>query len=94
MVLFDEFMFPHCPDYRSPGHTQVGREYPSEDNIPPEDGWFDDGGAYLPNMPNVSADNVPPSVPQGPHVTTFLLFVYTRLPHVGLSFHSILVPPL
>ena len=27
-------------------------------------------------------------------VTTFLLFVYTRLPHVGLSFHSILVPPL
>ena len=27
-------------------------------------------------------------------VTIFLLFINARLPHVGLSFHSILVPPL
>ena len=67
-VLFDEFMFTHCPDYRSPGHTRIRHEYPSEDNIPPEDGWFDDGGAYLPNMPNVPAGNIPPSVLQGPQV--------------------------
>ena len=67
-ALFDEFVFPHCPDQKSPGHTRIGREYPSEDNTPPEDGWFDDGGAYPPNMPNVPAGNVPPSVPQGPQV--------------------------
>ena len=27
-------------------------------------------------------------------VTIFLLFICARLPHVGLSFHSILIPPL
>ena len=36
-ALFDEYMFPHCPDFKSPGHTRIGCEYPSEDNIPPED---------------------------------------------------------
>ena len=39
-ALFDEYMFPHYPDYKSPGHTPIGGEYPSEDNIPPEDGWM------------------------------------------------------
>ena len=37
-ALFDEFTFPCCPDNKSRGHTRIGREYPSEDNIPPEDG--------------------------------------------------------
>ena len=67
-ALFDEYMFPHCPDNISPGHTQIGREYPSEFNIPPEDGGWFDGGAYPPNMPNIPAGNVPPVVLQGPVV--------------------------
>src|SRR6266446_4505233 len=67
-ALFDEYMFPQCPDNKSPGHTCIGREYPSELNIPPEDGdWFD-GGAYPPNMPYIPAGNIPPAVPQGPQV--------------------------
>ena len=67
-ALFDEFTFPYCPDNKSRGHTCIGREYPSEDNIPPEDGGWFDGGAYPPNMPNIPAGNVPPVVPQGPVV--------------------------
>ena len=68
-ALFDEFMFPHCPDNKSPGHTRIGREYPtSEDNIPPEDGGWFDGGANPPNLPNNPVANVPPVVPQGPQV--------------------------
>ena len=54
-ALFDEYMFPHCPDYISPGHTPIGGEYPDEDNIPPEDDWFADGGAHPPNVPYVPA---------------------------------------
>ena len=65
-VLFDEFMFPNCPDNKSPGHTRIGREYPSEDNIPPENGGGFDGGAYPPNMLYVPAGNVPPQGLQGP----------------------------
>ena len=67
-ALFDEFMFPCCPDNKSRGHTRIGCEYPSEDNIPLEDGGWFDGGAYLPYMPNVPAGSVPPAVPQGPIV--------------------------
>lgn len=68
-TLFDEYIFPHCPDFKSPGHTRIGHENPnSEDNIPLEDGdWFD-GGAYLPNMPHVPAGNIPPQVPHGPQI--------------------------
>ena len=66
MVLLDEFMFPNCPENKSPGHTHIGCEYPSEDNIPPEDGGWFDGGAYLPTMPNIPASNVPPQPPTMP----------------------------
>ena len=65
-ALFDEFMFPNCPENKSPGHTHIGREYPSEDKIPPEDGGWFDGGAYLPTMPNIPASNVPPQPPTMP----------------------------
>ena len=61
-ALFDEYMFPHCPDYKSPGHTPIGGEYPSEDNISVEEGWFDEGGAP-PNVPRAPAG--PPVPPQG-----------------------------
>ena len=65
-ALFDEFMFPYCPDNKSPGHTHIRREYPSEDNIPPEEGGWFDGGAYPPHFPNIPAGNVPPAVQPGP----------------------------
>ena len=34
------------------------------------------------------------TIPTLGSVTIFLLFIYARLPHVGLSFHSILTPSL
>ena len=67
-ALFDEFMFPNCPDNKSPGHTHIGREHPSEDNIPLEEGGWFDGGAYPPTMLNIPAGNVPLAVLQGPQV--------------------------
>ena len=67
-ALFDENMFPHCPDNKSPGHTCLGHEYPIEGNIPPEDGGGFDGGANPPNLPNIPAGYVPLFVPQGPLV--------------------------
>lgn len=72
MALFDEFMFPNCPDNKSPGHTRIGHEYPSEDNIPPENGGWFDGGAYPPNIPYAPAGNIPPQGPQGPLIPPVL----------------------
>jgi hypothetical protein len=57
-----KYMFTHCPDYKSLGHTPIGGENPSEDNIPLEEGWFDEGGAP-PNVPRAPAG--PPVPPQG-----------------------------
>jgi predicted GNAT family acetyltransferase len=47
VATFDEYLFPLCPDFRSQGHTRVGANHPNtEDNIPSEDGFSDDDGAY------------------------------------------------
>ena len=55
-AMFDEHMFPSCPDNIGPGSTRIGDNYPStEFNIPLEDrGWFD-GGALPPFRPYSSA---------------------------------------
>ena len=44
-AVFDEHMFPSCPDNISPGSTHIGANYPdTEFDIPLEDrGWFDGG---------------------------------------------------
>ena len=75
-ALFDENIFPHCPDYISPGHMRVGVQPPREDNIPPEDGnWFDGGAPHMPpHFPGgippqgqvPPAPQQPPLVPQQP----------------------------
>ena len=28
MALFDEYVFPFCPDMKGPGHTRIGANYP------------------------------------------------------------------
>ena len=64
-VMFDEHMFPSCPDNISPGSTRIGANYPgTEFDIPLEDrGWFD-GGAIPPSGPYPSAGGIP--LQQGP----------------------------
>ena len=66
-AMFDEHMFPSCPDNISPGSTHIGDNYPgTEFNIPPEDrGWFD-GGALPPFGPYLSAGGIP--LQQGPPI--------------------------
>ena len=64
-AMFDEHMFPSCPDHISPGSTRIGDNYPgTEFNIPPEDGEWFDGGALPPFGPYPSAGGIPPQ--QGP----------------------------
>ena len=66
-AMFDEHMFPSCPDNIGPGSTRIGDNYlGTEFNIPPEDrGWFD-GGALPPFGPYPSAGGIPPQ--QGPPI--------------------------
>ena len=55
-AMFDEHMFPSCPDNISPGSTCIGANYPdTEFDIPPEDGGWFDGGAIPPSGPYPSA---------------------------------------
>ena len=66
-AMFDEHMFPSCPDNISPGSTHIGDNYPStEFNIPPEDGGWFDGGALPPFGPYPSAGGIP--LQQGPPI--------------------------
>ena len=59
--MFDEHMFPSCPDNISPGSTRIGANYPdTEFNTPPEDGGWFDGGALPPFGPYPSAGGIPP----------------------------------
>ena len=79
-AMFDEHMFPSCPDNISPGSTCIGDNYPgTEFNIPPEDrGWFDGGalppfGLYpsaggIPLQQPLVGPLIPPVVPPGPPV--------------------------
>ena len=60
-AMFDEHMFPSCPDNISPGSTCIGANYPdTELNIPLEDGGWFDGGALPPFGPYPSAGGIPP----------------------------------
>ena len=64
-AMFDEHMFPSCPDNISSGSTHIGANYPgTEFDIPPEDGGWSDGGAIPPSGPYPSAGGIPPQ--QGP----------------------------
>ena len=64
-AMFDEHMFPSCPDHISPGSTHIGDNYPgTEFNIPPEDGGWFDGGALPLFGPYPSAGGISPQ--QGP----------------------------
>ena len=66
-AMFDEHMFPSCPDNISPGSTRIRDNYPgTEFNIPPEDGGWFDGGAIPPFGPYPSAEGIPPQ--QGPPI--------------------------
>ena len=66
-ALFDEYVFPFCPDMKSPGHTRIGANYPHEFNIPSEDG-DDDGGAAPPLPPIGRLPTQAPAAPgPGPH---------------------------
>ena len=63
--MFDEHMFPSCPDNISPGSTHIGANYPgTEFDIPPEDGGWFDGGAIPPSGLYPSAGGIPSQ--QGP----------------------------
>ena len=64
-AMFDEHMFPSCPDNISPGSTRIGANYPdTEFDIPPEDGGWFDGGAIPPSGSYPSAGGIP--LQQGP----------------------------
>ena len=64
-AMFDEHMFPSCPDNISPGSTHIGANYPgTEFDIPPEDGGWFDGGALPPSGPYPLAGGIPQQ--QGP----------------------------
>ena len=66
-AMFDEHMFPSCPDNISPGSTLIGANYPgTEFDILLEDGGWFDGDAILPSGPYPSAGGIPPQ--QGPPV--------------------------
>ena len=64
-AMFDEHMFPSCPDNISPGSTRIGANYPgTEFDIPLEDrGWFDGGAIPLSGL-YPSAGGIP--LQQGP----------------------------
>ena len=63
--MFDEHMFPSCPDNISPGLTHIGANYPgTEFDIPLEDGGWFDGGTIPPSEPDPSAGGIP--LQQGP----------------------------
>ena len=68
--MFDEHMFPSCPDHISPGSTRIGDNYPGiEFNIPSEDGDTDGGDAFFPNVPPAGGGAHyygPPGRPSGP----------------------------
>ena len=50
-AMFDEHMFPSCPDNISPGSTRIRANCPgTELNIPPEDGDVDGGDAFFLNV--------------------------------------------
>ena len=58
--MFDEHMFPSCPDNISPGSTHIGANYPcTEFGIPLEDGGWFDGGAIPPSGLYPSAGGIP-----------------------------------
>lgn len=66
-ALFDETLFPKCPDMRRPGYTPVGIppvDQQGEYNIPPEDENDDRGGGG--DVPNISGPPPPPVNPQQP----------------------------
>ena len=64
-TMFDEHMFPSCPEKISPGSTYIGANYPdTEFDIPLEDGGWFDGGAIPPSGLYPSAGGMPPN--QGP----------------------------
>ena len=73
MAMFDEHMFPSCPDNISPGSMHIGANHPNELN-PLEDGWVDGGdstpqGPYRGGQPPNVGPQVPPQAPnQGPPV--------------------------
>ena len=67
-ALFDEMLFPKCPNMHRLGFTPVGitpNDLQGEHNIPPDDENEDYGGGAIPPANHDRALYVPPSSP--PH---------------------------
>ena len=87
-AMFDEHMFPSCPDHISPGSTHIRDNYPgTEFNIPPEDGDTDGGDAFFLNVlpagggPHYNGPPGGPSGPQGPQGSSGFPPVPPQHPH-------------